>query len=179
MSRLKSIIDDRTLLSEEQTAKLHNAIWICKIGNFNLDEAMAFINSGELGYKKQTADDVKNQKLRPITVSLSTYYRNRRLIESPEHQTREVFKIFREEYVAEIISKFKLFKALEAKSIKALEEESNPHKRQLIINGIFRNSPYTLSLLDVIKQIVERNKMPFPKNPEVQKILVEKFELTS
>lgn len=173
MSGLKNPDDkiDKSSLDQQELERLYNAIWICKIGNFNPTEALAFINSGELGYKKQTKQDAKEQRLVPVVISQATYYRYKKILESPEYQTREVFKIFREEYVSEVISRFKLFKRLEAMSLKALESEDDPHKRQLIINGIFRNSPYTTSLMDIIKQIVERNKMPFPKNPEVEKIL--------
>ena len=159
-------------LNDQQIDRLHNAIWICKIGNFNETEALAFINSGEIGYEKKTIENENGTKsYKPIVVSASTYYRHKKTIESPEYQTKEVFKIFRDEYVSEIISRYKLFKSLEAKSLKALESESDAHKQQLIINGIFKNSPYTTSLMDIIKQIVERNKMPFPKNAEVEKIL--------
>ena len=169
-SKSKKFESERNL-TDQQIEKLKDCIWICRIGKFNDSEALAFINSGELGYLKQTEEDIKERRLKPKEVSLSTYYRYLKEVESAEYQTRELFKIFREEYMAEIISRFKLFKDLEAKSIRALEQEDDPHKKQLIINGIFRNSPYTTSLMDIIKQIIERNKMPFPKNPEVEKIL--------
>lgn len=172
MSKPKTPKMDRKLVIDDEMAeRIYNAIWICKIGNLNPTEALAFINSGEIGYKKQTDEDIREKRFRPIEISESTYFRYKKQLESPEFQTKEVFKIFREEYLAEIVSRFKLFKRLEAKSMKALETEDDPHKQQLIINGIFRNSPYTTSLMDIIKQIVERNKMPFPKNAEVEKIL--------
>lgn len=151
--------------------KLMDAIWMCKIGNFNYTEALAYINSGELGYFDQSDEEKKNNQHVPITIGQTTYYEYVKLVESPEYQTKEAFRIFREEYLAEIIKRFKLFQQLEAKSFKALEAEGDPHKQQLIINGIFRNSPYTTSLMDIIKKIIEKNKMPFPDNPEVKKIL--------
>lgn len=157
--------------TDQEIAKLLDAIWICKIGNYNEAEALAFINSGEIGYQQQTKKDIEERSFRPITIGPATYYKYKAILESPEYQTKELFKIFREEYMSEIVSRFKLFKSLEAKSIRALEQEDDPHKKQLIINGIFKNSPYTTSLMDIIKKIIERNKMPFPENPEVKKIL--------
>jgi len=160
--------------SPEIIAKLQNCLWLCRIGNFSETESLAFINSGELGYFPQTKEEKEQNKFTPITIGVSTYYERKAEIESPEYQTHEMFKIFREEYVAELISRFKLFKELEARSFKALQSESDPHKQQLIINGMFRNSPYTTSLMDIIKNIIERKKMPFSGNPNVIKILEQK-----
>ena len=158
---------------KEIVERLYNAIWICKVGHFDETEALNFINSGELGYYEQTEQEIEDNVKVPIKITRTTYYNYKSTLESPGYQTKQVFNLIREEFMTEIIQRFKLFKALEAESLRALKNEEVPYKKQLIINGIFRNSPYTLSLLDVIKQIVERNKMPFPENIEVAKILEE------
>lgn len=156
---------------QELVERLFNAIWICRIGNFNETEALAFINSGELGCYEQTEQEIKDNVRTPITITRTTYYNYKSTLESTAYQTNHVFKLIREEFLTEIIQRFKLFKTLEAESLRALKQENDSYKKQLIINGIFKNSPYTTSLLDIIKSIVEHKKMPFPKNPEVQKIL--------
>lgn len=149
---------------KEITERLYNAIWICKIGNLNESEALDFINSGELGFYEQNEQEIKDNVKVPIKITRTTYYKYKSALESPEYQTKEAFKLFRDEYVSEVIQRFKLLKELEAESLRALRKEEDPYKKQLIINGIFRNSPFTTSLMDTIHHILKHNKMPFPQN---------------
>ena len=158
---------------KEIVERLYNAIWICKVGHFNETEALDFINSGELGYYEQTEQEIKDNIKTPLKITRTTYYNYKSTLESPGYQTKQVFNLIREEFITEIIQRFKLFKALEAESLRALQKEEVPYKKQLIINGIFKNSPYTTSLLDIIKNILDHNKMPFPKNIEVAQIVEE------
>lgn len=158
---------------KEITERLYNAIWICKVANLSETEALDFINSGELGFYDQTEQEIVNNVRVSIKITRTTYYKYKSILESPEYQTKQVFKLFRDDYVTEIIQRFKFFKMLESESFRSLKEETDPYKKQLIINGIFKNSPYTTSLLDIIKNIIDHNKMPFPKNIDVIKILEE------
>lgn len=158
---------------KEISERLFNAIWICKVGNLSETEALDFINSGELGYYTQTEQEIINNVKVPIKITRTTYYKYKSILESPEYQTKQVFKLFRDDYVTEIIQRFKFFKMLEAESLRSLKKETEPYKKQLIINGIFENSPYATSLMDVVFQMLKYKKMPFPKNVEVQRILNE------
>ena len=155
----------------EVQKKLLDCLWITAVGRFSETEALAYINSGELGYYPQTKEEETEGKFTPITIGHTTYHEYKTVKEDPIYQTKEAVRLFRDEYIDKIISRFKMFEVLEAKSFKALESETQPHRQQMIINGMFRNSPYLTSLLDIIKQVIERNMMPFPDNPGVIKIL--------
>jgi hypothetical protein len=158
---------------KEITERLYHAIWICKFGRLSESESLDFINSGELGHYEQTEQEIKDDVSVPIKITRTTYYKYKSILESPEYQTKEAFKIFRDEYLTEIIQRFKLFQELEAESLKALQKEEDPYKKQLIINGMFRNSPYATSLMDTAYHMLKYKKMPFPENEGAQKILEE------
>ncbi|EPA06868.1 hypothetical protein [Candidatus Nitrosarchaeum limnium] len=158
---------------KEISERLYNAIWICKVGNLSETEALDFINSGELGYYEQTEQEITNNVKVPITITRTTYYKYKSFLESPEYQTKQVFKLFRDEYVTEIIQRFKFFKTLEAESLRSLKQETDPYKKQLIINGIFKNSPFTTSLMDEVFHMLKYKKMPFSQNEQTQRILEE------
>ncbi len=162
------IISKRTSLRiadhEEIVERLYNAIWICKIGNLSEAEALDYVNSGELGHYEQTEQEIKNNVKVPIKITRTTYYKYKSILESPEYQTKQTFKLFRDEYVSEIIQRFKLFKTLEAESLRSLKQETDPYKKQLIINGIFKNSPFTTSLMDEAYHMLKYKKMPFFNN---------------
>jgi len=92
-----------TLFQQLTMKRLYNAIWISKIGRLNETEALDFINSGELGYYQQTEQEIKDNVQFPIKITRTTYYKYKSTLESPEYQTKQVFKLFRDEYMTEIM----------------------------------------------------------------------------
>jgi len=147
-------------LNPEQKKKLFDLIWLCKIGNFSEEESLTFINSGELGYQKHIQNEKKKSIKKPLTISLATYYRYKKIIESSEYLFKEIYKMARAEYISGIVNRWHLYQHLEAESIRALNSEKDPLKQQLIINGIFKNSVYITSLMDTIRYTVEEHNLP-------------------
>jgi len=148
-------------MTSEQRKHLLDLIWLCKMGNFTEEESLTFINSGELGFHKPSKNEKKESLKKPLTISHATYFRYVKIIESPSYLFEEIYKMVREEYISEIVKRWHLFHHLEAKSIRALNSEKDPLKQQLIINGIFKNSVYITSFMDIMRNIVERNKLPY------------------
>lgn len=151
----------RTFLRPETEARLESVVSLCDAADLSTEESMAIINNGALGYRKRTEEQLKNNEpVVPLTIGYNAYWKFKKLVRDPEYQKDQILKMRGETFMKDIRTFKILMEELIKRSIKNLLAEPDPEKNQRIINGITRNLPYYSNYSDVVKRMIEKNKIP-------------------
>jgi len=147
--------------------------------------ALSYINSGLLGFKTDKQNKVLkdvNGKPIPITISKKTFYKYKPFaydvnlaFDTMTEFAKKGYTIMMEQFRKEMLHLHQL--SFDNLSRCPLDE---PVNRQRIISSIVKDVlPGVLALCDIIKDIIERNKMPKPEKDAISQSKQPEKQITS
>ena len=156
----------RTTLKGDDQDLLISLISLCEVADLGEKESIDVINSGSLGYERGTLGDGKKENNpSSLKISRATYYKYKKIAESPDHQRKYLFEYAREGFMETIYHVKIIIEMLKRFSIMNLIAEKDPLKNQQIVNGITRNLAYYTDFDSVLKRMIEHNKIPTMEGP--------------
>jgi len=156
----------RTILKGDELDLLISLISLCEAADFGEKESIDVINNGALGYERGSQiDGKKDSNPSSLKISRATYYKYKKIAESPDYQRKYLFEYAREGYMKTIYHVKIIIETLKKFSIMNLIAEKDPLKNQQIVNEITRNLAYYTDFDSVVKKMIEHNKIPTMEGP--------------
>lgn len=159
MARTKSSENDtKKHLDIGQIARLKDAIRFTSFGNFTVDNALKYINSGILGQREKK--DPNNEPL-PVTISRKTYFRYKTEALDIEEIRHELNEFMQKGYVVDLMTVRSVLKESFAMMEQTIfNKDTKPRDKMFVIVNLVRNLPLYTQYLEVLRVLHEKGKLP-------------------